>query len=163
MHGAIIDVIFIFGAKYLFVAALAVVAGCFFALPQQRKKEMVFFAVVTLPVAYLAAKIAGMLYFDPRPFAAGHFVPLIPHVADNGFPSDHALLTFSVAFLLYPFNKKGALITAVFAVLVGISRVYVGVHHPVDIIGSAVIAGAVAAVVAWRMGLMRRADAPVFA
>lgn len=137
------DQFFIFCAKYLYLLAIAAAGVCFVRLPRDRKKELVILSVITLPAIYIAARLAGLLYFDPRPFVVGRFVPLIPHAADNGFPSDHMLLTSAIAVVLYPASRKASLTVSAIAILVGISRVYAGVHHPVDIIGSAAIAVAV--------------------
>ena len=55
------------------------------------------------------------------------------------FPSSHAVNNFAVAFfflLLYPRYKWALIITAS---LLAVSRVYVGVHYPSDIIAGAVI------------------------
>jgi undecaprenyl-diphosphatase len=65
---------------------------------------------------------------------------LIPHVADNGFPSDHTLYAMVVAATLFVFKRKTGILVGVLAVLIGLARVSAGVHHPVDIIASVVIA-----------------------
>lgn len=131
-----IDLIFIFGAKYLYVVIVALAGVSFLMLPRNVQKRMIFLACIALPLAYLIAVAAGHLYYDPRPFVVGHFVPLVPHDPDNGFPSDHALLASSVAALFYPFRRKLSIGFFALAILVAISRVYVGVHHAVDVIGS---------------------------
>ncbi len=69
-----------------------------------------------------------------------HVQPLITHAADNGFPSDHTLLTMTIASILFLYNKRLGIVLAILAVIVGYSRVLAKVHHPVDIFGSIVIA-----------------------
>ncbi len=137
------DAIFIFGAKYIIYLTLVVTAFYFFSLSKEDRKKFIIFGVIVLPLTYIIAKIAGHFYFDPRPFVVGHFTPLIPHTSDNGFPSDHVLLVSAIASVLFPFKKLGSLILWLCAICIGISRVYVGVHHPVDVIGSIVISIAV--------------------
>ena len=131
--------IFIFGAKHLYLLAGVIAFVWFWKLPKEKKKEAIIFGVIALPVIYIVSKIGAWLYFDPRPFVVGHFTPLIAHAPDNGFPSDHVLLVSAIASLVFPFNKKVSVGIWVIAALVGISRVYVGIHHPVDVVGSAVI------------------------
>src|SRR5205085_7935625 len=89
---------------------------------------------------YVTAKVLGHVYYDPRPFVQEHFTPLIPHDADNGFPSDHTLITAGVAAVIYFFNRPWGFALLGLALLVGAARVAAGVHHPVDIVGSIVIA-----------------------
>jgi len=95
--------------------------------------------LIFFPVSYIAAKLISRFYFDPRPFVVGNFTPLIPHTADNGFPSDHALLGAAIAFSIFHFNKKLGFLLLYLTALVGVARVMAGVHHATDIAGSVAI------------------------
>jgi len=55
----------------------------------------------------------------------------------KSFPSSHAANNYFAAFALSYFFKKYAYIFYSLAFLVAISRVFVGVHYPLDIIGGA--------------------------
>jgi len=104
--------------------------------------------VVSLPVAYVLAKIAGHLYSHIQPFAAQGVAPLIPHVVDNAFPSDHMLLASTIAMLALVYNRSlGALLWAC-ALAVGAARMVALLHYPVDITASVLIAVAVVVAVA---------------
>jgi len=134
------NILIIFTAKYLLFISAAIAIIYFLKQSRQKQKETLIFAVILLPLSYIIAKIVGHFYFDPRPFVAGHFTPLFPHAADNGFPSDHTLLGVAIAFAVFRFNKKLGLFLLLLAILVGIARVLAGVHHAADIAGSIVIA-----------------------
>ena len=67
--------------------------------------------------------------------------PLIPSATDNGVPADHTLLLAALAASLAVLNRWAGIIGLGFALLVGLSRVYSGVHHLLDIFGSLVIVG----------------------
>jgi len=122
-------------------AVMILIAFVFFLkLSREKKMEIIVFAVITLPVIYLMAKISSLFYYNPRPFVVEQFVPLIPHADNNGFPSDHTLLSAAVASVVYFFNKKLGALLLILALLVGTSRVLAGVHHAVDIAGSIIIA-----------------------
>lgn len=126
-------------AKYLYM--LIIVLAVVFLLLQKRpvQKQMLIFSIINLPITYLVAKIASHFYFDPRPFVVLHIKPLIDHAMSNGFPSDHTLISVAIAMVLFAFNKKWGITASVLAVIVGISRMYVRVHWPIDILGSFVI------------------------
>ncbi len=141
------NTLYIFGAKYFIYLIILAAVICFFFLNREKKKEAIVFSVIALPIIYIVAKIGGTLYYDPRPFIVGHFTPLISHSPDNGFPSDHALLASALAMVAHYFNKKAGIIFWLFAILVGASRVLVGVHHAIDIVGSMIISIVVAAFV----------------
>ena len=131
--------LFIFGASYLFL--LSFLIGGIYFLQQKRtdQKQIILFSIITLTLIYTFALIAGHSYVNPRPFVVENFTPLIPHSPDNGFPSDHVLLVASIASVFTFFNIRVALVLWIITLLVGISRVYVGVHHPIDVLASALI------------------------
>ncbi len=134
------DSIIIFGARHLTAVMILIALVFFLRLSREKKKEMIMFAIITLPIIYLTAKISSFFYFNPRPFVVGNFVPLVAHVPDNGFPSEHTLLSAAVASIAYFFNKKLGIILFILALLVGASRVLAGVHHSLDVAGSVIIA-----------------------
>lgn len=138
----------IFGAKYLIVAAPLLVIA-YFVMAKTKRADLVRFAVAFLPLAAVLVLMAGVLWYNPRPFVVGNFVPLVSHAADNGFPSDHTILSAACAALLWPFSRRWSLVGWLIAILVGASRVAAGVHHSIDIVGSLMIA-VVAAFVAWK-------------
>src|SRR3990170_1717836 len=54
------------------------------------------------------------------------------------FPSNHAVNCFSAAMMVSFFYKKIGIFLFLIAILVAISRVYVGVHYPFDTVGGAI-------------------------
>lgn len=141
-----LEVIAIFLASKLHIAIIGIaIVAILFASDLQRLKTLVL-SVIALPVAFLASRVASLFFENPRPFLEHDFLPLIGHAADNGFPSDHALLVFAVASIVFTFNKFVGVGLFVLATLVGVGRVLVGVHHVIDVVGSFAIA-AVAVVV----------------
>ena len=132
--------IIIFTANYLYL--LPVVIFIVYGLLTKRRKEFILLSVLVLPTSYLLGVLAGHLFYDPRPFVVSHTTPLFPHAPDNGFPSDHALLTGTLAALITAFSVPLGLFMWFLAFLIGASRVLAGVHHALDIIGSFFIAAA---------------------
>ncbi len=142
------DLIIKIVAKYLFVLIGPIAAYVFWKADALSRKTLILRGIVVLVLGIVLAKGAGALYFEPRPFVTLHRAPLFPHEADNGFPSDHTLLVFACAFLLYPFNKRAAGASMVVGAMVGGARIAALVHSPLDIATStvfALISGVVAA------------------
>ena len=130
---------FILSAKYLFIVPLLILGIYFLLLPRSAQKGALILVVPSLILIYLIAQFAGHLYYDPRPFVVGHFMPLIPHAPDNGFPSDHALLVSAAAMIGSYLNRKLGVVLWVLALIVAVARVYIGLHHPIDVIASIAI------------------------
>ena len=135
----ITDLIFIFGAKYLYLVVIIISFIWFLAQPRARQGEILIIICICLPLIFIISEIAGRLYYNPRPFALGHFQPLIPHKADNGFPSHHALLASAISTIVFLFSRRLGLVLWILALFVGFSRVYAGVHHMIDILGGILI------------------------
>ena len=141
------NLFFILTAKYLYLVPVAIL-GVYFLLQERGAwKRMVFFAIPAGLFALALGTLANHLYFDPRPFVALHFTPLVPHAPDNGFPSDHTLLVSAVAMIGTLWNRRLGMVLWILAILVAIGRVYVGLHHVLDVIASMVFA--VIATLAW--------------
>jgi undecaprenyl-diphosphatase len=82
-----------------------------------------------------------------RPYNAQITHLIIDRSADFSFPSDHATASFAIAaaFLLQGLPKRGFVFLAA-AVLLAVSRVYIGTHYVGDLLGGA-LTGTVAAFV----------------
>lgn len=136
MHTLVVAV-----AKYLIIVPVIVAAAIWFKLPTwSAKKKFVIEALLAAILAFVLAKIGSKLYYDTRPFVAGHFTPYIAHANDNGFPSDHTLLSSLIAFVVWRYNKVLGAGLLMVALAIGLSRVIAGVHHLADILGSIVFA-----------------------
>ncbi|MEK7068655.1 MAG: phosphatase PAP2 family protein [Patescibacteria group bacterium] len=143
-----LDSLIIFCAKYLVVAPLGGALALARAQGLAAAKKIALEVALALPVAYLLARLAGLLYQHEQPFAAWDFLPLIPHEVDNSFPSDHMLVAAVFATAAYLRHRYLGLSLWAFAGLLGIARVAAGLHYPVDLVAASLIA--IAAVYAAR-------------
>ena len=156
------DSLIIFCAKYLFALVVLIVVYVWFRTGRMLQVKMAAVVVLAGILAVIASRIAGKLYYDPRPFVSNPGLkPLIPHGPDNGFPSDHALLTMTLTAALYFYSRRWAAAALVVTAIVGIARVLAHIHSPIDIIGAWLI-GIAAAVIAYysidRLGWFSRAE-----
>lgn len=115
-------------------------------LPSEKRTSFIITALIALPLAFVLGEIAGLLFQNPRPFVELGISPLVPHEANNGFPSTHALVAMTVAFTTFLYDRNIGLMLSGMAVFVGIGRILALVHSPLDVVGSALIATSVAGV-----------------
>ena len=146
------DSVIIFCAQYLFLFVIAGIGIACLQTTKNLKAQFIAAIIIAGAIAFILSRIASKLYYDPRPFVTEHVRPLISHPADNGFPSDHALLTMTLTAITYFYNKKIAFIMLCLTILVGISRVLAKVHSPVDI-GGGWIFGAIGAIAGYYLTL----------
>lgn len=111
------------------------------------RKHTAFYIALTLILALGGNFIIHQFYYHARPFVNHHVTKLISHSSDSSFVSDHGTLVFSTAIILLLRKDRLGMVSLVWAILVGISRIFVGVHYPFDIIGAFILAGVVAIVV----------------
>ncbi|RJS60894.1 undecaprenyl-diphosphatase [Bacillus sp. PK3_68] len=128
-----------FIAEYtVFILALSVTL--FWFTRTEDNRMMIICGAFTLAVAEVFGKIAGKLHSNHQPFAELENVnKLLGHAVDNSFPSDHTILFFSFCMTFYLFKKRGRLLWILLATLVGLSRIWVGVHYPADVITGALL------------------------
>lgn len=97
--------------------------------------------------AFLAAILARFViveiirYFLPRnrPFVENSVNLLVSHSQESSFPSGHAAFYFALSTVIYSYNKKAGILFFLASFLIVISRVFVGIHWPSDILAGAII------------------------
>ena len=70
---------------------------------------------------------------------------LVARSTDFSFPSDHATVAGAVAMGLLLANRRWGFVAAIAAVLMALTRVYVGAHYPGDVLAGLALGAAVAA------------------
>lgn len=123
------------GGELFFVVTFIIILGLFI---KQHKRATVLFACATLGGQFLNLLIKFLLKV-PRPT-----LDPIALASFYSFPSGHAMNSFiffaSLTYLVFHFTRKKRLsffvvcISAFLVLLIGFSRVYLGVHNPTDII-----------------------------
>lgn len=133
----ILDQIGIFTAKYtVYILALIMIYLWLTKRNSFRYRQMLIISGLSCLFSELIGKlIAGNIYFHRQPFAVLNSVhQLIPKDIGNSFPSDHTIVFFSIMMIFFIYTKtKIRYIFPIIAVIVGLSRIFVGVHYPVDV------------------------------
>jgi undecaprenyl-diphosphatase len=111
---------------------------------RDRKKALTVLGLLILTVAIsdpLSSQLLKKLFARPRPCHPEFFVEggrfLLGMWGSPSFPSSHSMNMFSAATLLFCFYRKQGAYFYAFAALIAYSRVYNGVHYPLDVAGGA--------------------------
>jgi len=125
-----------------------IIFGLMFIFGGQKTRKIAFLGFLAIIMANGVVYLLKYIVAEPRPFLALSNVDLLVHAEETySFPSGHAASSFAAAFVIgsrYKLNVNGRnyslfypLMT--FAVVVGFSRIYIGVHYPYDVIVGAII------------------------
>jgi undecaprenyl-diphosphatase len=140
-----------------------VVALFAFLLWGQNQREAAADFVLLFLLTEIVTTSVKILVDRSRPCTIPSFANTLPGYGcepDPAFPSGHALRTFALAaFVGLRFRWRAGGVAMVYAFLVGLSRIYLGVHWPSDILGGALLGIALAVLIEYanrRIGFYQR-------
>ncbi|BBH24122.1 undecaprenyl-diphosphatase [Paenibacillus baekrokdamisoli] len=141
-----VDAIMEFIAKdteYLFYIAIVI----YWFTRREDHRRMVVQALISACAAFGTSMILSHLFYRDRPFVAHRVIQLISHPINASFPSDHAIGAFVIATSIWLFRKRDGYIWLAIAACIAFSRIWTGVHYPLDVISGAVIGSAAAVLI----------------
>jgi undecaprenyl-diphosphatase len=124
---------------YFLIAAFFV----FLAFQRNWRLRFYYFALAALATIIsrgIILETIRIIHFRARPPVVLSFEPLIPFdPAAASFPSGHASFFFALATAIFLVNRRWGLWFFAGALLMGVARIFVGVHWPSDIIAGAIL------------------------
>ena len=117
-------------------------------------------AVTILLAEMVSALLKAWIDRDRPPLANPDPEPLVRLPATGSFPSGHATVAFACATVLALAVPRLAPPLFALAALVAWSRVYVGVHYPLDVLAGALLGVALGFAVVGAARVLRRAAVP---
>lgn len=130
----LMPIITILGSFYLWIIGLIIL----FIFGGLKEKNTAVLGIITIILSTAIIVVLKFVIAEPRPFIVLDNVNLLESVNSFSFPSNHAATAFAGSLIL---GKKYGYIylLMILACLVAFSRVYIGVHYPLDIICGAII------------------------
>jgi undecaprenyl-diphosphatase len=144
------NVFAIFFAEYLpYLMVVAFLVLVYYQNGWRRKVYLFCEAALAIILSRgIVTEVIRYFYHEPRPFSFYGLAPLFNETSWS-FPSGHAAWFFALAMVAWFANRKWGWWYFLLALLMGVARVYAGVHWPIDIVGGAVTGIASALFIHW--------------
>lgn len=148
MDNTVFDLIMPLITNFGSIIAWVVICGLLFVFGGVKGKKVAVLGLLALFVSNAIVYLLKFIIAEPRPFLTLPNVDLL--VYENGsysFPSGHTASSFAAAVVIglkYKFNFRGKSYGFIypllaFAGVIGFSRIYIGVHYPLDVAFGALI------------------------
>jgi len=131
-----LDNLGIFFAKYSGYILVILLLGFLFYRNDKKYKIMFVEALSSAILArFVITDIIRFVYSRPRPFISHQVNLLLTYEVGGSFPSGHVVFFFALSLIVYFFNKKAGILFLMVSFLMGVARIFVGIHYPLDIFG----------------------------
>lgn len=137
----LLDFLGVFLADYLGYLMLFSAVVILSAGSNWRKKfaDFSLLAISLIISRGVLTEVIRAIYHRQRPFLALNFTPLVDQAGTGAFPSGHAAFYFALTGVIWMLDVKWGKRFLIGAILMGLARIYAGVHWPLDIVGGAVV------------------------
>lgn len=125
--------------RLIYLVPAGLVYAVIWGSPEMRRQAFLVFAAIVMVLAL--NYLIGVVWPQPRPFVLGLGCTPFRHAPTPSFPSDHASIIWTGGFMLVVLGRYRAVGWCIVACggLVAWSRVYLGVHFPLDMLGALVL------------------------
>lgn len=106
----------------------------------EKQKKVSIYLIFAFIIDSISSIFLKYLFIRPRPYESLSNLKILDFEIEVGpsFPSAHTERAFSGAIILSSIYKKFRIIFFILAFLVGLSRIYIGMHYPIDTLVGAI-------------------------
>lgn len=95
-----------------------------------------FLTLITITSTWVSVYIIKYIFAIERPFGSFSLTPLYLETGFS-FPSSHTAIMAALTVIVWKLNYKLGIAFSIFTILIGVSRIIIGVHYPIDVVAGA--------------------------
>ena len=126
------------------------------AVAWRRPNVFLLVATTALTTNFVTSLLKLAVQRDRPPAVVLDPEPLVGVPTTSSFPSGHTSTRFACAYVISRLAPRLTVFVYVLAALIGFSRIYVGVHFPLDVLAGAVLGLVVARALLMLLEALRR-------
>ncbi len=132
-------------ADYLIFFLPVVIFAVYFLFKKRKNVFPLFVKIIlTLILAFLLNYFLSQLVARPRPFFRYQDIyqlsKFFTSQTDYAFPSYHVMIAFVLSFVILFDWRKFGVVLIIFSFLIGLGRVFCGIHYLSDVFGGIIVA-----------------------
>lgn len=133
----------VYGREYFWIPVVALM----WVLGKKNEKRAALILIIVFIIIIVVGTLLKDGYYRARPpLSISNAIVLIALDSDSSFPSGHAMIVMGGAVVaLALLKKRYSLPLLAEALVVSYSRVFVGVHYPIDVLAGALLGAGIAA------------------
>jgi undecaprenyl-diphosphatase len=139
----VLDFFAIFCADFLIFFVILLTILLYFLKRRHRLvpvfSQVIIGVILVYFVSIFLGYILGFFYLRQRPFLAHpniiYLTNFLASAHKFSFPSDHTAVSLVIALFIFKDWSQWGRILIISSILIGLSRIFVGVHYPLDIVG----------------------------
>lgn len=113
------------------------IAGLLYLSGNEKEKKLSKKMIIGLVLITLTTQILKLVIMRPRPYTELSSLIVLATENDYSFPSGHTSTSTVMTYILY--KEYDEIVLWIIPLLIALSRLYIGVHYPSDIIGGFVL------------------------
>lgn len=134
----VVDELMIFSAEFLVLLVPTTLVYLWFQ-GQEGRQDSVYSFIAVMSGLIVSYALLAQVYQHESPFQM--YETIASGEPENGFPSQHTTVILSMVLpLLYQSRRKLAGLLFTIGIITGFSRIYIGEHFLIDIIGAGIAA-----------------------
>ncbi|MEI6400331.1 MAG: phosphatase PAP2 family protein [bacterium] len=126
--------------SYPFAYVAPVIIVVFLLVRKQQKMATFSLLFLTGFFSWISARVIKNMFHTVRPYIEQNVVPLF-YEPGYSFPSEHVTIFTALSVAVFFLHRKCGIVLGVITILIAISRIIIGVHYPIDILGGFVLGG----------------------